>query len=127
MKVSLYMVGAFLVIQILASCGSGTPRHTAKPVMSELQKNIANLVENKACDNDAQCKSMAYGAKACGGPTSYLIYSIKHTNTARLTKEVKQYNQLAREDNIREGRISNCSMLMPVLPICKKKQCVASR
>jgi len=127
MKVSLYVISIVFLWQVIVACSANLPKQGGKPTRAGLQKNIANLVADKSCDNGKQCQSIAYGAKACGGPTSYLIYSLKNTDAVKLSSEVKQYNQLMKEDNRRSDRISNCSMLIPPTLMCRDNQCVATR
>ena len=127
MKSSLYVISALFLSQVMVACGVSSPRPTVKPTIAGLQKSIADLVSEKSCDSKKQCQSIAYGAKACGGPTSYLIYSLKNTDKVKMSNEVGQYNQLVKEDNIRSGRISNCSMLIPPTLACRDNKCVASR
>ena len=126
MKSSLYVISFLFLWQAVVACSVSSSKLSDKPTVLELQKSIAALVGDKNCDRNKQCQSIAYGAKACGGPTSYLVYSLKHTDVVKLSREVGQYNQLMKEGNIRSGRISNCSMLMPSALVCRESKCVAS-
>ena len=127
MKSSLYVVSFLFLWQLIVACSASSSKPSHKPTVRGLQKSIAALVADKSCDRNEQCQSIAYGAKACGGPMSYLVYSLKHTDTVKLSQEVGEYNQLMKEDNIRNDRISNCSMLMPPTLLCQESKCVVSR
>ncbi len=128
MKTGLYFVGMLLMFQIVTACNGNKAKHhvDTKLTKAELQKSIAELVRDKGCNSVGQCRSIAYGAKACGGPTSYLIYSTS-TDEAKLSREVNQYNHLVKKENIKNGTISNCSMLIPPTLDCKKNRCIAVR
>ena len=47
-------------------------------------ERIGALIGDAACDNDAQCRTIAIGTKACGGPEYYLAWSTKRTDAAAL-------------------------------------------
>ncbi len=126
MKSSLYVISILFLWQVIIACSASSSKPVVKPTIADLQKNIADLVNDKSCNERKQCQSIAYGAKACGGPTSYLIYSLKHTDVVKLSRAVGQYNQLVKENNIRSGSVSNCSMLIPPTPECRENKCVAS-
>lgn len=127
MKLSLYIISALFLWQVISACSISSTKQSDKLTIAGLQKSIADIVSDKNCDSKEQCQSIAYGAKACGGPTSYLTYSLKHTDVVKLSGEVRLYNQLVKEENIRSGRVSNCSMLIPPTLVCRESKCVISR
>jgi hypothetical protein len=47
-------------------------------------QNIRALIGDAACDDDAQCRTIAVGTKACGGPEYYLAWSTKRTDPIAL-------------------------------------------
>ena len=47
------------------------------------------LIGDAACDDDSQCRTIAVGAKGCGGPEYYLAWSTRRTDTAALEAAAK--------------------------------------
>jgi len=88
------------------------------------QRLIDTLVADTSCDSDQQCQEIAFGAKPCGGPWSYLIYSTRQTNQATLTSEVATYNDLQTLKNQKDGAVSDCSVVLPSFPVCSGNTCV---
>jgi hypothetical protein len=91
----------------------------------QLAKNIEEFAKNKACTGGDNCRSMAMGSKACGGPTSYLIYSLTKTDEKLLSEKVKQYTDLEKEINIKYNRVSDCRFLMPPMVDCLNGVCAS--
>jgi hypothetical protein len=91
----------------------------------QLAKNIEEFAKNKACTGGDNCRSMAMGSKACGGPTSYIIYSLSKTDEKLLAEKVKQYTDLEKEINIKYNRISDCSFLIPPTVDCLNGVCAS--
>jgi hypothetical protein len=86
---------------------------------------VQTLTSDRACDDVSQCRAMAFGAKPCGGPWRYLVYSIRTTDSARLAEAVGAYNAAEAELNRQEGRMSDCRVVeMPTLA-CRMGACVA--
>lgn len=72
---------------------------------------VQALVGDARCSTDADCRTSAIGAKACGGPAAYIAWSIRSTDEAALDSAVAEYNAMQRAENLREGRISNCALV----------------
>ncbi|MSP39006.1 MAG: hypothetical protein EXR70_11000 [Deltaproteobacteria bacterium] len=80
--------------------------------MNILDRMIKDIIGEPRADNLTQCRLMAYGAKACGGPAAYLAFSTARTNEAQLTGLVDEYNQNARNYNQVSNRMSDCMFVM---------------
>lgn len=103
---------------LLGCAGKQPPREeTADP---------ATLAKDSPCSSGSVCQTIAFGAKACGGPQRYLIYSTTTTDTARLAREVARYNDAERKRNRDEGRMSDCMMVLRPRVSCVSGQCRAA-
>ncbi|MBC7408314.1 MAG: hypothetical protein H7339_07990 [Arcicella sp.] len=91
----------------------------------QLSKEIEEFAKNKVCFGGDNCKTMAMGSKPCGGPTSYIIYSLSKTDEKQLSDKVKQYTDLQKELNIKYNRISDCSLLIPPTVDCLNGICAS--
>jgi hypothetical protein len=93
--------------------------------LSQLGSEIQIFAKNKACSGSGDCRAMAMGSKPCGGPTSYIIYSLSKTDEKILAEKVKQYTDLQKEINIKYNRISDCSLLIPPTVDCLNGVCAS--
>ncbi len=87
------------------------PAHAANYASEGERKSIESiiaLIGDGACDNDAQCKTIAIGAKACGGPEYYLAWSTKRTDVAALRQAAQSELTARRNMNVNPGMRSTC-------------------
>jgi hypothetical protein len=61
--------------------------------------------------SDADCRTSAIGAKACGGPEAYIAWSARSTDEVALNAVLADYNAAQRAAIVREGRVSNCAFV----------------
>ena len=79
-----------IALLILSGCGGRQPAAEDDPTL-ELERmagDFPRLVGAARCENVAQCRSIGIGAKPCGGPWDYLIYSILDTDVKLLNERV---------------------------------------
>lgn len=93
--------------------------------LEQLSKEIQEFAKNKTCAGGDDCKTMAMGSKACGGPRSYIIYALSKTDEKQLSEKVKQYTDLEKELNIKYNRVSDCSLLIPPTVDCLNGVCAS--
>ena len=119
------------VITVIVACGTKAPvpadQRTAAHSLDSLRAEVRQLVAEPACDDANQFRAIAFGAKPCGGPWSYLVYSVQTTDSARLAAAVERYN--AREDELNRelGRVSDCRMVTAPRLDCVESRCVEVR
>lgn len=89
----------------------------------QLQMRLERLTENKECQQDNQCKVIGVGARPCGGPDQYLLYSTLHTDEKMLSYTNDRYQKLKKQQNEKLGLMSTCQMLMPPVSACIENKC----
>lgn len=72
---------------------------------------LRQLIGSASCSDDSQCRALAIGAKACGGPESYVAWSTVGTDAARLQALAHQYRDARQARNQRLGLISDCAVV----------------
>lgn len=105
------------------------PEHSgevAPEQLSAMAAEIFRLVGTPEADNPSQCKVLPFGAKPCGGPANWLVYSTKVTDTETLTEKVEEYNNLSDRYNAQEGLVGDCAVVSEVKPNVVQGICVAS-
>jgi hypothetical protein len=102
-----------------AATGAAQPAAAADATLRRIQA----LVGTPSCSSDAQCHSLALGARACGGPERYLAWSSAHTQEAELQALGAQYQAERRAANTADGRTSNCRFMPDPGAVCKAGTC----
>jgi hypothetical protein len=85
----------------------------------------AALGRGDSCDNDGECRSVAVGGKACGGPTGYRAYSAKSADPAAVERLAADERTLSQEESRASGRMSPCFMPADPGARCEAHRCVA--
>ena len=91
--------------------------------MQQLQAEVGDA----ACDSSAQCKTVAIGHKACGGPESYMPWSSKRSDAARVASLAADLTAERKTQNVKSGMISTCSLVMDPGAVCTAGRCVAGQ
>lgn len=96
---------------------------TTRQKMDQVMTQITQLIGNANCTDSTQCAALAIGAKPCGGPHSYRVYSTLNTDTQKLTQLSLQFKSLNKKYNKESGLMSDCMMVMPPPVACIKNTC----
>jgi hypothetical protein len=92
--------------------------------LEEMEQEILALVADPLCEASNDCRFVGVGAKPCGGPWYYLVYSVASVDSAALAAEVAEYNEFNAELNGRYGWVSDCSVPPVPTPGCQDGTCV---
>lgn len=105
----------------LCSCASEPTDATASA--TQLSHKIDALVGDAACDSAAQCRTIAVGAKPCGGPERYVAWSTARTDERQLKDAVAKHAQRRQADNQASHMASNCMMVTDPGASCRAQRC----
>ncbi|PKQ45658.1 hypothetical protein [Confluentibacter flavum] len=95
-----------------------------KKELAALKQTIEDLASSSVCNENTECKYIAFGSKACGGPKSYLLYSTS-IDVENLEMLVEEYNQKETDFNTKHGIISDCALVMPPTGLsCENNTCI---
>lgn len=117
----------------LTSCAQPAPTAPVAPAASaaqteteaaRLSRELRSVIGPAACTSDTQCRTLAVGAKACGGPGGYWAWSSSGTDEARLRDLAQRQTQAATAENMRSGMLSNCSVVTDPGARCQAGRCV---
>jgi len=90
-------------------------------LLAQLQAEIGNA----ACSANSDCKTVAVGHKACGGPESYLPYSAKTGDAASIARLAAAYSAERKSQNAKSGMMSTCSVVLDPGALCQAGRCVS--
>ena len=118
-------IGIFVLsVALLSACQESFDEAGDRARLAEMRQEILDLAADPVCDDPADCRFIALGAKPCGGPWEYLVYSVASVDSVELAERVDVYNELNAELNLRYGWVSDCSV--PPVPTldCRDGRCV---
>ncbi|MBE0366707.1 hypothetical protein [Pseudoalteromonas aurantia] len=89
-----------------------------------VRKQLTELTKNNACDNTVQCQVMPVGSRACGGPSSYLVFSKKYANPHKVSTLADKITHLESQYNAKNRMVSICQHLTQPSTQCVENKCV---
>ncbi len=109
-----------------ALCAAACAAPAASPASAPatLAAQIDAAIGDAACDSSAQCRTLAYGHKACGGPERYVAYSLKRSDGERLAALGAALAAERRAQAARAGLVSTCSLVRDPGAACVAGRCV---
>lgn len=100
--------------------GAPVPRTAAPGATFE---QIRALIGAAACTDSSQCRTLPIGAKACGGPESYLAWSTKQTSEQELHALGERYRNERQAEQAKSGAMSDCRFLPDPGAVCRAGTC----
>lgn len=121
-----HLLASVLAGFALASCAQPpAPAASApEPEAARLAREMQSLIGPAACQADTDCRTLAVGAKACGGPGGYWAWSARGTDGQRLQALAQRQAEAAAADNARSGMLSNCAVVTDPGARCQAGRCV---
>lgn len=83
--------------------------------LMEMRGEIVALIGDAAGASIADCRYSGVGAKPCGGPWEYIVYSVSSTDSMALAQQLAAYHAFEAEMNELYGYVSDCSV--PAIPV----------
>ena len=105
-----------------ASAASSLSRDGSGPA---LHAQVQRLIGRAACDSDAQCRTLPLGARACGGPETYVAWSVLGTDQAALQRAGDRYGQWQARQQARSGTMSICMVEVDPGAVCSRSATTA--
>lgn len=116
---SAFVASLACVALTLTACAAVAPATPAG-----LPAAISGAVKD-GCAVASDCAVMGIGARACGGPADYLVYSRIASDVPALTRAVTDYNA-AQAATLRRRRVRSTCEVVPAPDVaCVARRCVA--
>lgn len=101
-----------------------TPAQPAAPVPGAgLLAKIRALAADTSCTSSKQCHTLALGARACGGPQTYMAWSSARTDGAALRLMGERYAEQEKARIAASGEMSDCRMSVDPGAECRAGAC----
>jgi hypothetical protein len=117
-----------IVLLACAACSSGASGPGAAPARAPVGSGsplaqIRSLVGIAACTDSSECRTVALGARACGGPESYLPWSSAQTEAAPLAALTERYKQQRQAELAKSGEQGDCRFIADPGAQCRAGSC----
>jgi hypothetical protein len=118
-----------LILLLLAACTACSTGAVPQAVQApgngqgDTLARIRALAATPSCSEDAQCHTLALGARACGGPESYLPWSSARTPQAEIQALGERYKEERRAANAASGAMSTCQFMPDPGAVCRAGTC----
>jgi hypothetical protein len=121
-----------LSVIVLVSCAKendiavSTSLTTDTQQLQQLGVEIEAFAKNKACTGN-DCRVVPMGAKKCGGPSQYLVYSLTTVEEKKLLEKITQYTELQKKINDQSNSMSDCLLVVAPTIECVNGQCTVKK
>ncbi len=122
-----------LLMPLFQNCGSSFQVSDAEGIGSMSPQSLSSL-ENRirqsiglACTSSSECEVVVAGAKPCGGPSRYFVFSTSTSDVVAIEQLTDEYTQLQLMLNQSSNNIGTCDVLVvPSSAACVSNSCVPS-
>lgn len=105
-------LGCVLVGVLCSSCAATPSTPSAPPAAGAgLLAQIRAGVGAASCTDSSQCRTLAVGERACGGPEYYLPWSSAVSRAEDLRSLAERYRQQRKAELAASGELSDCRMV----------------
>ncbi len=94
------------------------------PTEATLHSRIVAEIGKASCTTQSQCRTLALGVQACGGPQAWVAWSTTVSNGATLNALSEQLNALQRQRHAQSQMLSTCQFKADPGSECSAQQCV---
>jgi hypothetical protein len=118
-------------IVIGAGCASAPEEEAGSPpdeaartaTLQEVRAEIDQAIGEARASATSECALVALGERPCGGPRTYLAYSLVETDSAHLATLAALYARIDRERNTELGLVSTCEFLAAPEVVVENGRC----
>ena len=93
-------------------CDDDNDTGITQGMLDNKKQEILNYISSFSCDEGSSCNYIAFGAKPCGGPREYLVFS-SNVDVDVLETMVDEYYAMDNAHNIQTGAASDCAIVGP--------------
>jgi len=121
--IKLSIVSIATSILLLSGCASTTSSSNDHGTsLASLNSQLNDIVSNNSCTASFQCKVLEVGARACGGPSKYAVYSTLNTQQEQAEQIAQQIT--AQESTLNKAQgLTDCPSVLEVQSLCINQQC----
>lgn len=112
----------------LAGCASAVPASSDAQSATAIRSKIDAAIGQAPCNADDQCRTLALGVNACGGPAAWRPWSTQtHGQGESLLALAEQYAAQQRQRQSQDGMVSTCRYIPNPGASCQAQHCVLKK
>ncbi|MDC8757626.1 hypothetical protein [Janthinobacterium fluminis] len=108
---------SLLLLFACGACGAAAPAPPAADALTLAR--IRAAIGAASCDADAQCRTLALGAKSCGGPEFYLAWSGDAALERELRRLAATYRGQREALNAADDTVADCRFVSDPGAVCR--------
>lgn len=112
-----------LVALAVPACHPKDREEEDRARLAAMEAEIDAFIQDRSCASDGDCRVIAFGAKPCGGPWTYKVWSAATVDSTELARLVADYNAYNAELNRKWGWASTCDYVLPPTVGCVDGSC----
>lgn len=97
----------------LSAAFSCTTVASTRAEVDRLEQEARAIARTDGCNSSSQCRTAPVGAKACGGPRTYLVYCAATTDSVALFRKLAELQAAEQKYNEQSGLASTCEYRLP--------------
>lgn len=98
-------------------------KRTTTEQLKSLHTSLDEMIQNKYCETNTQCKVIGTGSLPCGGSSQYFVYSTLEVGTTSVKKVADKITALEKEANKNNNRMGICMHTPPPVAECVNNRC----
>jgi hypothetical protein len=91
--------------------------------LAQLEREARAIAKTTGCSSVSACRTAPVGAKACGGPRSYIVYCAASTDTTALFRKLRELETAEKAYNKKSGMMSTCEFRLPPKTVLNGERC----
>ena len=113
MSTGLRMALALGSLVLLSACAAVAADSDREEMSGDAaMREVLRLIGEAPCKTDADCRTIAIGTKACGGPQRYLAWSVARTDAPALAAAAQTMADRQAAERAKPGALlSNCAFV----------------
>lgn len=96
-----------------------------RAAVARLESEVRALAVSRGCNAAPECRVAPVGARACGGPRTYVAYCAANTDSLALFAKLSELKAIESQLNRRAGVMGSCEVPMPPEVHVQGGHCVA--
>ncbi len=110
---------------LLCACQHPVAVEKTQMSLPVLEQQLQRLLpQAQACAITSDCRLLALGHRACGGPDRYVAYSVATSQLRQLEQLAQQHRELSAQAE--QGRMGLCVVAERPSVSCQQQRCVTS-
>ena len=127
--VSAFKFSLIICTLFFSAYTTASEQENSRLELKQVYSKIGDLLSDKRCVTSSDCGALPVGNKACGGPSTYKVYSklIGDDKISQLQELAQHTKQLDNKRNDFGGIVGTCVFISEPALVCENSLCVIDK